>query len=106
MDRKIDWIVRNGALAGALYFAIVEHVDWLAAAVVAFVWWTLARNVWVLPGARSQGDVPAVAQGVKLAFDLAVLAAMVVAHWYWTAFAYALSCGCLAVAEARATSKP
>ena len=41
-----------------------------------------------------------------MVFDLAVLASMFVAHWYWIAFAYALSCGCSAMVQARATSKP
>jgi hypothetical protein len=41
-----------------------------------------------------------------MTFDLAVLIAMFAAHWYWTAFAFALSRGCLALAQARATSKP
>jgi hypothetical protein len=31
---------------------------------------------------------------------------MFLAHWYWTAFAYAISCGVAALVHARATSKP
>ena len=108
MDRRIEWIVRNGAFAVALYFAVVEHVDWLVLGIAAFVWWRLARTAWVIPVPRMTrtATAAAVPQPVTLAFDLAVLAAMFVAHWYWTAFAYALSCGCLAVAQARAIGKP
>lgn len=107
MDRRTDWIVRNGVLAVALYFAMVEHVDWLMHAIGAFAWWTLARSAWVITGASSSrpNDPPAIRGAGAMAFDLAVLAAMFLAHWYWIAFAYALSRGCLAVAQARATSK-
>jgi hypothetical protein len=101
------WIVRNGALALALYFAMVEHVGWLTYAIGSFAWWTFARAAWTVsdPSAAS----PAVAEvpiATALVFDLAVLASMFVAHWYWIAFAYALSCGCSAMVQARATSKP
>ena len=116
MDRRLDWIVRNGAFAAALYFAMVMHVDWLVYAIAAFVWWTLAMSVRALPDAPqsrsitatavSQASTMAVSQASTMAFDLAVLGSMFVAHWYWTAFAYALSCGCVAVVQARAISKP
>jgi hypothetical protein len=108
MDRSIEWIVRNGAFAVALYFAVVEHVDWLVLGIAAFVWWRLARTVWVIPVPRvaRAATAAAVAPPVTLAFDLAALAAMFIAHWYWTAFAYALSCGCVAIAQARAIGKP
>lgn len=116
MDRRLDWIVRNGAFAAALYFAMVMHVDWLVYAIAGFVWWTLAMSVRALPDAPqsrsitatavSQASTMAVSQASTMAFDLAVLGSMFVAHWYWTAFAYALSCGCVAVVQARAISKP
>lgn len=108
MDRRIDWIVRNGALAAALYFAMVVHVDWLKYVVAGFVGWTLVRNVWTLQelSLLRSGTPAAARQASTMAFDLAVLASMFLAHWYWIAFAYALSCGCLAMAQARATSKP
>ena len=108
MDRRIEWIVRNGAFAVALYFAVVEHVDWLVMGIAAFVWWRLARILRVIPLPRlaRAATVAAVPQPVTLAFDFAVLMLMFVAHWYWTAFAYALSCGCLAFAQARAIGKP
>jgi hypothetical protein len=108
MDRRLDWIVRNGAFAAALYFAMVMHVDWLVYAIAAFVWWTLAMSVRALPEASQSRSITAtaVSQPSTMAFDLAVLGSMFVGHWYWTAFAYALSCGCVAVAQARAISKP
>jgi len=38
-------------------------------------------------------------------FDLAAIGSMFLAHWYWTAFAYALACGCAALVHARMASK-
>jgi hypothetical protein len=108
MDRRIVWIVRNGALALALYFAQVEQVGWLMYAIGTFTWWTLAKAAWAISDPSS--PPPPAAADAPLAramvFDLAVLASMFVAHWYWIAFAYALSCGCSAMVQARATSKP
>ena len=108
MDRRIVWIVRNGALAMALYLAVVEHVGWLMYAIGAFAWWMLAKSAWAISDPASP---PQLAPGAApltsaLVFDLAVLASMFAAHWYWIAFAYALSCGCSAMVQARATSKP
>jgi hypothetical protein len=107
MDRRTVWIVRNGALALALYLALVEHVGWLMYAVGTFAWWMLAKSAWAIsdpssPPQLAPGDAPPTS---ALVFDLAVLASMFAAHWYWIAFAYALSCGCSAMVQARATSK-
>jgi hypothetical protein len=41
-----------------------------------------------------------------MVFDLGVLASMFLAHWYWTACAYAAYCGCLVLVQARSTTKP
>lgn len=108
MDRRLQWIVQKGALALALHFALVWHVEWLHYGVAAFAWWMLGTHLWTVPDARSARpmaiiDVP---QPGMMAFDLAVLAAMFLAHWYWTVFAYALSCACFALVRARAASKP
>ena len=46
---------------------------------------------------------PANAQA--MIFDLAVLAVMFAAHWYWTACAYAAMSGCAVLIRDRATSK-
>ena len=108
MDRRMVWIARNGALALALYFAMVEHVGWLTYAIGAFAWWTLATAAWAVSD-PSPSRPPALAYAPlasAMVFDVAVLASMFVAHWYWTAFAYALSCGFSAMVQARATSKP
>jgi len=108
MDQRFDWIARNGVLAGALFLAIVERIGWLEYAIAAYVWWLLIASVWTIPGsaASSRNAPPAVPPPAAIAFDLAVLAAMFLAHWYWTVFAYALSRGCIALLQARATSKP
>ena len=74
MDRRIVWIVRNGALALALYFAMVEHVGWLMYAIGTFAWWTLARAAWAVsdptsPPQPAPADAPLAS---ALVFDLAV----------------------------------
>jgi hypothetical protein len=106
MDRRIDWIMQKGALAVALYFAIVAGVGWLQYGIAAWVWSMLALTVWSVPaGAPNRRLLGAsVSPMANTAFDLAVLASLFVAHWYWTAFAYAAWCGCLALAQARRTS--
>ena len=48
MDLRMYWIVRNGAFAAALYFAMVEHVGWLMYAIGAFAWWQLASSAWAM----------------------------------------------------------
>ena len=108
MDQRFDWIARNGVLAGALFLAIVEHIGWLEYAIAAYIWSTLIASVWTIPerAAASRIAPQAVPPPAAIAFDLAVLASMFLAHWYWTVFAYALSRGCIALLRARATSKP
>ena len=108
MDRRTDWIVGQGTLAVALYLGNVEQVSWLCKRIAAKPWWTHAANVWIITGAPASRTLrPVVAPPIAMmTFDLAVLIAMFAAHWYWTAFAFALSRGCLALAQARATSKP
>lgn len=107
MDRRIDWMVRNGALAVALYLALAQQVDALMYVIALFAWWTLGVALWTipLPVERRKPYVP-VPELAAMTFDLAVLCSMFVAHWYWTAFAYAMSRGCAAIVRARAESKP
>lgn len=108
MDRQVGWIVRKGALAAALYLAIVAGVDWLFYAIVAAVWWPLLANLWSVPAFapwRSTGPAP-LPPTAAMAFDLAALCSMFLAQWYWTAFAYAAACGFALLVQARATSKP
>jgi hypothetical protein len=108
MDRRVDWIARKGALAAALYLAIVAGVDWLFYAIAAAVWWPLLTNLWSVPVGtswRSAGPAP-LPPTAAMTFDLGVLGSMFLAHWYWTAFAYAAACGLALLVQARATSKP
>jgi hypothetical protein len=105
MDRRIDWIMQKVALAVALYFAIVAGVAWLHYGITAWVWSMLALTVWTVPGAAGRRAVSTpVPPLATTAFDLAVLASLFLAHWYWTAFAFAAWCGCLAITHARRTS--
>ncbi len=108
MDQRFDWIARNGVFAAVLFFAIVEHVGWLEYVIAAFIWWTLVASVWTIPGSTASRRLApdAVPQVAVLAFDLAVLASMFLAHWYWTVFAFAVSRGYIALVAARATIKP
>jgi hypothetical protein len=107
IDRRINWIARNGALALALYFANVEHVGWLAYAISAFAWWSFATAAWTAadPSAARPATGLDAPLASAMAFDVAALGAMFVAHWYWTAFAYAMSCGFSAMIQARAVGK-
>ena len=108
MDLRMYWIVRNGAFAAALYFAMVEHVGWLMYAIGAFAWWQLASSAWAMsdPSSSPAPAETAAPFASRTVFDAAVLVSLFAAHWHWTAFAYAMSCGCSAMIQARATSKP
>jgi hypothetical protein len=106
MDRTLEWIVRKGALALALYAALAGGLDWLQYPIAALVWWPLAANFWAVPvGAKWRGAPDAtIPPAAAMTFDLAALGAMFLAHWYWTAFAYAAACGFAALFRGRATS--
>ena len=78
MDRQLLWIIRNGAFAIALYFALVEHVGWLMYAVGGFVWWLCATAAWTMsdpssPSSAATTDAPL---ATRTAFDAAVLVAL------------------------------
>lgn len=107
MDRRVDWVVANGAFAASLYFGVVEQVAWLQYGLTAYVWWMLLGCVAALSrGPSLRGSASAgVPQPCVAVFDLGVLAAMFLGHWYWTAFAYAAYCGCTALVQSRTTSK-
>jgi hypothetical protein len=108
MDRRLEWIVSNGTFAAVLYFALVDQVGWLQYALVAWVWSMLVMTVWAIPaGSASRRVAPVRVPPIgAMTFDFGVLAALFLAHWYWTAFAYAAICGCLALIDARTTSRP
>ncbi|MGH8712878.1 MAG: hypothetical protein ACREYB_02600 [Casimicrobiaceae bacterium] len=107
MDRRLDWIASNGMLAAALYLAVVAQAGWAHYAIAAFTWWTLANCLSALlggPGSRPV-SLPLAPQAPAMIFDLAVLAVMFAAHWYWTACAYAAMSGCAVLVRERSTSK-
>jgi len=103
MDQRFDWILRNSVLAVALYFTIVEHVGWLQYAITVFSWGMLGLSLWGVREGRLKrwNTNRLVPPASAMAFDLALVAAMFLAQWYWTVFAWALSRGCDAVAQAR-----
>lgn len=107
MDRRLDWIVSNGVLAAALYFAVVLQVEWVQYAITAFAWSMLANCAAALLGDLRSRPIllPAIAHAQAMLFDLAVLAVMFAAHWYWTACAYAAMSGCVMLIRERTTSK-
>ena len=98
--------MQKGALAVALYFALTAGVSWLHYGIAAWVWSMLALTLWTVPAtaASRRAGAAAVTPIATTAFDLAVLGALFLAHWYWTAFAFAAWCGCLAITQARRTS--
>jgi hypothetical protein len=107
MDRRLDWIASNGVFAAGLYFAIVAQVGWAQYAITAFTWWTLANCATALiggPGSRPV-NLPTAPPLQAMVFDLGVLAVMFGAHWYWTAFAYAMMSGCAMLIRERTPSK-
>jgi len=108
MDRRLGWIVWKGAFAIALYCAVIEQSQWVQYALTAFVWYMLVTLLSALLGGPAPRRIegPPVLLISAMTFDLGVLAAMFLAHWYWTAFAYAASCGCVALMEVRRTSGP
>jgi hypothetical protein len=107
MDRRLDWIVWKGLFAAALYFAIVEQVGWVQYALSAIVWSMLIVSLWTAPQGSASRRIATISvpQVYVMIFDLGVIVAMFLAHWYWTAFAYAATCGCLALIQARRTSR-
>lgn len=107
MDRRLEWIASNGVLAAALYFAVVAQVHWVQYAITAFTWWLLASCVSALLGDLRARPLllPMVPQAQAMIFDLAVLAVMFAAHWYWTACAYAAMSGCAVLIRERTISK-
>jgi len=90
MDRRLEWIARNGAFAVALYAAVVTGAAWLRYAVAAFVWYTLGSTLW-RRSARVRPE-PAL-ETAEFVFDALVLTALFLGRSYWTAFAYAAACG-------------
>ena len=108
MDRRVGWIVWKGAFAIALYCAVVEQAQWIQYALIAFVWYMLFTLLSALLGGDAPQHIedPPVLLISGMTFDLGVLAAMFLAHWYWTAFAYSASRACIALLLSRTASKP
>jgi hypothetical protein len=93
----------SGAFALVLYLAVGEQIEPLALPVVGFVWTLFALNAAALfSGGAARHPAASFAWTV---FDIAVLAALFLAGWFWTAFAYAGSCGCAQLAGARAAGR-
>jgi hypothetical protein len=107
MDRLTTRIVVSGAFALALYLAIGERLEFMALPVIGFVWTLFALHASsLMTGAHSTYPAsPPTAHFPWMLFDLGVLAALFLAGWYLTAFAYAASCGCAQLINARAASR-
>jgi len=107
MDRLTLRILVSGAFALALYLAIGERIDFMALPVIGFVWTLFALHAATLSsgGQSMYPATPAASHLLWMLFDLGVLAALFLAGWYLTAFAYAASCGCAQLINARATSR-
>jgi hypothetical protein len=106
MDRRLEWIAAKGGLAAALFFAFVEQVQWVQYALAAWILWMFAAGLYALADGRIPRRIaPPVPPICAMTFDLAVIASLFLARQYWTAFTYAAACGCVALVQARATSK-
>ncbi len=106
MDKQTKRIIVSAAFAVALYFSIGERIEFMALPVIGFVWTLFALHAATL-SARISAVSRAITAGPHLpwiVFDIGVLAALFLSSWYWTAFAYAGSCGCAQLINARATS--
>jgi hypothetical protein len=103
MDRRLTWILSRGAFAAALALAVEFDLEWLQYFLTAFVWWMfMSVGSAFLEGAAVRRDhPPAAPQSAIAAFDLGMLAMMFMAGWYMTAFAYAMTCGLLALIKGR-----
>jgi hypothetical protein len=108
MDKQTRRILVSGAFALALYLSIGERIDFMALPVIGFVWTLFVLHATALSTGGRAAYFASTA-GPRLAwmvFDIAVLAALFLSTWYWTAFAYAGSCGCAQLIDARAAGRP
>jgi hypothetical protein len=107
MDKHTKRLIVSAAFALALYLSVGERIEVLALPVIGFVWTLFALNAATL-STRGSATFPATISGPRLpwmVFDIAVLAALFLSTWYWTAFAYAGSCGCAQLIGARAAGR-
>jgi hypothetical protein len=107
MDKHTKRILVSGAFALALYLSIGERIEILALPVIGFVWTLFALHATALStGGRSSYFASTAGPRLPwMVFDIAVLAALFLSTWYWTAFAYAGSCGCAQLIGARAAGR-
>jgi hypothetical protein len=107
MDKQTRRILVSGAFALALYLSIGERIEFMALPVMGFVWTLFALHATALStgGRASYLDAPQSAHLRWMIFDIGVLAALFLSAWYWTAFAYAGSCGCAQLISARTAGK-
>jgi hypothetical protein len=107
MDKHSKRILVSGAFAAALYLSLGERVDFMMLPVVGFVWTMFVLHAAMLStGGRATFPASRMGPAVPwMLFDIGVLAALFLSAWYWTAFAYAGSCGCAQLIESRAADR-
>lgn len=108
MDKQTKRILVSGAFALALYLSLGERIELMALPVMGFVWTLFALHAAALSTRGESTTYLGATAGPRLPwmlFDIAVLAALFLSTWYWTAFAYAGSCGCAQLIDARATGR-
>lgn len=106
MDKQTKRILVSGAFALALYFSIGERIEVLALPVIGFVWTLFLLHATALStGGRAAFASTAGPRLAWMVFDIGVLAVLFLSTWYWTAFAYAGSCGCAQLIDARAAGR-
>ena len=96
MSRLNIWILSNSAFAAALYLAIFEEIPWLRYVVITFIWFMLLAYTPALLSSdlveKMRGKTSPVPMWVVHSLDLIFFSLMLLANWYITSAAYALSC--------------
>ncbi len=107
MDKQTKRILVSGAFALALYLSIGERIELMALPVIGFVWTLFVLHATALStGGRTTYTAAARDPHLPwMVFDIGVLAALFLSAWWWTAFAYAGSCGCAQLISARAAGR-
>jgi hypothetical protein len=110
MSRLNIWIVSNGAFASALYLAIFEETTWLRYIVITFIWFMLLAYTSALLSndlvEKMQGKLSPAPIWVVHSLDFIFFFLMLLANWYITSAAYALSCAIHAEVHRRLREKP
>jgi hypothetical protein len=108
MTRVIYWAVLNGAFALCLYFGVVREAEGAKNVVVFFTWlfvvlsFCSAFSADYIKESAERLRNPIAPIWFDVGYDIAVLATLVWAAWWWTAIAYFLHVSAIAWARDQA----